>query len=72
MMVGIWCRRYRKKGVAGLHDELRPGRTRGYVDEEIAKVINLILMTKLDDYSTHWSMRTIAVETGLSQSAVQR
>ena len=72
MMVGKWRRRYLEKGIAGLHDEFRPGRPRTYDDEEIAKVINLVLQTKPEDGSTHWSTRTVAEETGISKSTVQR
>jgi putative transposase len=72
MMVGKWRRRYLDRGVAGLHDELWPGRPRTYDDDEIAKVINLVQQIKPDDGSTHWSTRTVAAETGVSKSTVQR
>jgi len=72
MMVGKWRKRYLDKGISGLHDELRPGRPRRYSDEEIANVINKVLQTKPEDGSTHWSTRTVAAETGVSKSTVQR
>ena len=72
MMVGKWRKRYLEKGISGLHDELRPGRPRSYSDEEIANVINKVLQTKPEDGSTHWSTRTVAAETGVSKSTVQR
>ncbi len=68
MMVGKWRRRYPARGVAGLHDELRPGRPHTYDNDKIAKVINLLLQTKSDDGCTHWRTRTVAVETGVSKS----
>ncbi|MFM1797947.1 MAG: hypothetical protein RLZZ117_225 [Cyanobacteriota bacterium] len=58
MKVGKWRQRYLDQGVTGLHDELRPGRPRSYNDEEVANVINLVLQTKPNDGSTHWSIRT--------------
>ena len=72
MMLGKWRQRYLDKGVTGLHDELRPGRSRSSNDEEVANVINLVLQTKPDDSSTHWSTRTVAAKTGISKSTVQR
>lgn len=72
MMVGRWRQRYLDKGVTGLHDELRSGRPRSYNDEEVANVINLVLQTKPDDGSTQWSTRSVAAETGISKSTVQR
>ena len=72
MMVWKWRQRYLDKGVTGLHDELRLGRPRSYNDEEVANVINLVLQTKPDDGSTHWSTRTVAAKTGISKSTVQR
>ena len=33
--VGRWRRRYRERGLEGLHDELRPGRPRTYDDERV-------------------------------------
>ena len=44
--VGRWRRRYRERGLEGLHDELRPGRPRTYDDERVATVINDALQTK--------------------------
>ena len=72
MMVGKWRQRYLESGVSGLHDELRAGRPRSYNDEEVARVINVVLQEKPDDGSTHWSTRTVAAETGISKSTVQR
>jgi len=42
MTVGKWRMRYREFGIAGLHDELRPGRPRTYEDDKVAEVINRV------------------------------
>ncbi|CAM3628312.1 IS630 family transposase [Halomonas lysinitropha] len=69
--VGKWRKRYLDFGIEGLHDELRPGRPRSYEDEQVAEVINRALTTDPPD-GTHWSVRTMAQETGVSKSTVQR
>jgi transposase len=66
-----WRRRFAERGIAGLHDELRPGRPRSIPDEKIAALIKRTLETKPED-GTHWSCRTIAEETGISKSTVSR
>ena len=60
------------QGIEGLHDELRSGRPRTHDDERIAEVIDTALQTKPPDGSTHWSVRTMAEQTGVSKSTVQR
>jgi putative transposase len=69
--VGKWRSRYVKQGFTGLYDELRPGRPRTFDDEEIACLIHKTLETKPPN-GTHWSCRTIAEETNISKSTVQR
>jgi len=70
--IGKWRKRYREQGIEGLHDELRSGRPRAHEDERVAEVINAALQTKPTDGSTHWSLRTMSEETGVSKSTVQR
>jgi transposase len=70
--VGKWRRRFVEQRIAGLHDELRSGAPRSIDDERIAMLINTTLKTKPADGSTHWSTRTLAENTGISKSAVQR
>jgi transposase len=72
MTVGKWRKRYRKLGLEGLHDELRPGRPRTYEDDTVAEVINRALQTTPPDGSTHWSARTLAAATGISKTTVHR
>jgi len=58
--------------LAGLYDELRPGRPRTVNDERVAELINKTLHTKPADGGTHWRTRTLAAKTGISKSTVAR
>ncbi len=69
--VGIWRRRYLTQRLPGLYDEPRPGGPRSIRDEEIAALLRKTLKTKPKD-GTHWTCRSIAAETKLSKSTVQR
>ena len=69
--VGKWRRRFLEQDVAGLHDELRPGRPRSVSDERMAQLVEKTLHTKPRD-GTHWSVRQIATETRLTKSTVHR
>jgi putative transposase len=70
--VGKWRARFVEQRITGLHDELRTGRPRSIEDEHLAELINKTLHTKPRDGSTHWSMRTLSGETGISKSSVHR
>ena len=69
--VGKWRRRFVEQGVAGLHDELRPGRPRPISDERVARLVRKTLETKPQD-GTHWSIRQMAEQTRISKSTVHR
>ena len=69
--VGKWRRRFIEARMAGLHDELRPGKPRSIEEERIAELIHKTLHTK-PTAGTHWSVRGMALETGISKSAVHR
>jgi putative transposase len=69
--VGIWRKRYLSQRLQGLYDEPRPGGPRSIRDDEIAALIRKTLKTKPKD-GTHWTCRSIAAETKLSKSTVQR
>ena len=69
--VGIWRNRYRTQRLAGLYDEPKPGGPRSIRDEQIAVLLRKTLNTKPKG-GTHWSCRSIAAETKLSKSTVQR
>ncbi len=70
--VGKWRLRFLQRRIAGLYDDVRPGKPRSIDDERVAKLITTTLHTKPADGSTHWSVRTVAGETGISKSSVQR
>jgi putative transposase len=69
--VGTWRKRYLAQRLAGLYDEPRPGGPRSIHDEEIAALLRKTLKTKPKG-GTHWTCRSIAAETKLSKSTVQR
>jgi putative transposase len=60
-----------EQGVAGLHDELRPGRPRPISDERVAQLVRKTLQTKSKG-GTHWSVRQMAGQNRLSKSTVHR
>ena len=66
-----WRLRFRKLRLAGLHDQLKPGRPRTHDEERIAELLNTAL-TQKPKAATHWSVRTLADTTGVSKSTVQR
>lgn len=70
--VGKWRERFRTQGLMGLYDEHRPGKPRSIEDEEIMELVRKTLETEPADGSTHWSCRSMAEQTGLSKSTVQR
>jgi putative transposase len=69
--VGTWRRRYLEQGITGLYDEVKPGAPRSIQDEQVAALIRKTVKTKPKD-GTHWTCRSIAEETKLSKSTVQR
>src|SRR5258706_4366739 len=70
--VGKWRTRFIERRVAGLYDDVRPGPPRTIDDERVAGLIKTTLHTKPADGSTHWSVRSVASETAISKSSVQR
>ena len=70
--VGKWRKRFIERGIAGLYDDVRPGPARTIDDERVAHLIKTTLHTKPANGSTHWSVRTVAAETGISKTSVQR
>jgi transposase len=69
--VGRWRGRFARRRFDGLHDEPRPGKPRSITDEDVERVIVKTLEEQPRD-ATHWSTRSMAAATGMSQSAISR
>jgi transposase len=69
--VGKWRSRFVARRLDGLLDEPRPGAPRQVGDAEVERVIASTLNQRPRD-ATHWSTRSLAKKTGLSQSTVSR
>lgn len=69
--VGKWRARFVRDGLQGLLDEPRPGVPRRITDAHVEQVITRTLESTPRD-ATHWSTRSMAKATGLSQSAISR
>ena len=69
--VGKWRNRFVERRLDGLHDEPRPGKPRTIGDDDVERVIVKTLEETPRD-ATHWSTRSMAKATGMTQSAVSR
>ena len=56
--VTFWRTRFRERGIAGLHNELKPGRPRSTSDEQVALLVNTALRQRPKG-RTHWSRRSL-------------
>ncbi|GAA5169437.1 hypothetical protein GCM10023214_46470 [Amycolatopsis dongchuanensis] len=66
-----WRARFVADRLDGLGDEARPGRPRTISDEQVEPVVVTTLETTPAN-ATHWSTRSLAARTGMTQSAVSR
>ena len=66
-----WRSRFVAHRLEGLADEPRPGAARTITDEQVEQVLVMTLETTPKD-ATHWSTRSLARATGMSQSAISR
>lgn len=69
--VAKWRSRFVTARLDGLLDEPRPGRPRTISDDQVEAVIVKTLESAAKD-ATHWSTRSMAAESGLTQTAVSR
>ncbi|MGO1050888.1 IS630 family transposase [Crossiella sp. CA198] len=69
--VAKWRSRFIADRLDGLLDEARPGRPRTISDEQVEAVIVKTLESTPAN-ATHWSTRSMAAESGLTQTAVSR
>jgi transposase len=69
--VGKWRARFVEDRLDGLFDEPRPGPARTITDRQVEEVIVKTLEERPVD-ATHWSSRSMAKATGMSQSAIVR
>ena len=68
--VAVWRRRYRSQGLAGLRTLPRAGRPRRITAAKERAVISATL--RKPKVATHWSVRRLAKEVGLSSATVHR
>jgi transposase len=67
-----WRGRFVRDRLDGLVDEPRPGRPRTITDEQVEQVLTKTLEEPPPNHDTHWSSRSMARATGMSQTAVSR
>ena len=70
--VAKWRSRFVADGIDGLSDEPRPGAPRKITDAQVEEVIVKTLEEAPLSQDTHWSTRSMAAATGMSQSAISR
>lgn len=69
--VGKWRNRFIDRRLDGLHDEPRPGKPRSISDDDVERVI-VKTLEETPVNATHWSTRSMAASTGMSQTAVSK
>jgi len=69
--VSKWRNRFLARRIDGLLDEPRPGAPRRITDEDVERVIRKTL-EETPRGATHWSTRSMAKASGLTQTAVSR
>lgn len=70
--VGKWRARFVEHRLEGLSDEPRPGASRKITDERVEAVIVKTLEEAPTGGDSHWSTRSMAKATGMSQTAISR
>jgi transposase len=70
--VAKWRGRFVRGRLEGLSDEPRPGRPRTITDTQVEQVITKTLEEPPPNHDSHWSTRSMAKATGMSQTAISR
>lgn len=66
----LWRKRYAEYGIEGLKDEPKSGRPRRIGQNKVAEIVATTLT--LPQGMTHWSVRRLAKQSGVSRSTVHR
>lgn len=69
--VGKWRRRYARGGVEALADGLRSGRPRTITPSQANRLVRRTIAGHPQG-ANHWTIRSMASETGMSQSSIRR
>lgn len=69
--VRTWRRRFIERGLDGLCDEPRPGVPLKITDADVERMI-VKTLEETPKNATHWSTRSMAAATGMSQSTISR
>jgi transposase len=70
--VARWRKRFLEGGIVALEkDAPRPGRTRTIREPQVRKIVEMTLHQKPAN-ATHWSTRTMAAASGISEASVRR
>lgn len=69
--VAHWRKRFKLHGLVGLYGEERSGRPRTHDDDRVAGLLHKVLQQR-PKHATHWSVRSVARETGVAKSTVHR
>ena len=67
-----WRVRFIEGRMDALADKPRPGAARTITDEQVEALVTRTITERGPGQDSHWSTRTMAAETGLSQSSVSR
>jgi transposase len=67
-----WRGRFVGQRLEGLSDEPRPGRPRAITDVQVEQVLTKTLEEPPPHHHSHWSTRSMARATGMSQTAISR
>lgn len=70
--VGKWRKRFVEDRLEGLNDEARSGAPRKLSDAQVERVITKTLEEQQANRDSHWSTRSMAAATGMSQTAISR